>query len=216
MNELTIWGRRSSFNVQKVLWTLDELGLPYEHRNAGGSYGGLDTPEFLAMNPHGRVPVVRDGSLVVWESNSIVRYLAASYGGGSLWPMSPAERSFADRWIDWSATALQPNFIKLFWGYYRTPDAQRNRPVLDAALAACTRHYRALDFHLAKQPFLAGDVFTMADIPAGTSLYRYFNMGLPVEQPPRVMAWYERLQGRVAFRQHVMVPFDELYGRLAH
>lgn len=216
MSELTIWGRRSSFNVQKVLWALDELGLSYEHRDAGGSYGGLETPDFLAMNPHGRVPVVRDGSLVVWESNSIVRYLAARYGAGSLWPVSPAERSFADRWIDWSATALQPDFMKLFWGHYRTPAAQRNLPELDSALAACTRHYRALDSHLAKQPFLASDVFTMADIPAGTSLYRYFKMGLPVEQPPAVMAWYERLQCRGAFQRHVMVPFDELHGRLAY
>lgn len=88
--------------------------------------------------------------------------------------MLPVERSFADRWIDWSATALQPDFMKLFWGYYRTPETQRNQPMLDAALAACTRHYRALDSHLGKQPFLAGNIFTMADIPAGTSLYRYF------------------------------------------
>ena len=216
MSELTIWGRRSSFNVQKVLWTLDELGLRYEHRNAGGSYGGLDAPEFLAMNPHGRVPVLRDGDLVVWESNAIVRYLAASYGAGSLWPISPRERSFADRWIDWSATALQPDFMKLFWGYYRTPEPQRNQPMLDAALDACKRHYRALDSELDKQPFLAGSRFTLADIPAGTSLYRYFRMGLAVEQPARVMAWYERLQSRTAFQQHVMIPFDELYGRLAY
>jgi glutathione S-transferase len=216
MNDLTIWGRRSSFNVQKVLWTLGELGLLYEHRDAGGSYGGLDTPEFLAMNPHGRVPVLRDRSLLLWESNSIVRYLAASYGNGSLWPILPGERSFADRWIDWSATALQPDFMKLFWGYYRTPEKQRNQPVLDAALAACTRHYRALNCHLEKQAFLAGNSFTMGDIPAGTSLYRYFNMGLSVEHPPNVMAWYERLQDRVAFQQHVMIPFDDLYGRVVH
>lgn len=216
MSDIIIWGRRCSFNVQKVLWTLNELGLPYEHRNAGGSFGGLDTPEFLAMNPHGKVPVLQDGSIAVWESNSIVRYLCASYGVGSLWQVSPGARSQADRWIDWSATTLQPSFMKLFWGYYRTPTDRRNETEIKAARADCSRHYRALNAHLSKQQYLAGDRFSMADIPAGTSLYRYFTMGVEVEQPPEVMNWYARLQERPAFQQHIMVPFDALFGRLAY
>jgi glutathione S-transferase len=215
MSEIIIWGRRCSFNVQKVLWTLDELSLPYEHRNAGGSFGGLDTPEFLAMNPHGKVPVIQDGSVVVWESNSIVRYLCASYGVGSLWQNSPEARSLADRWIDWSATILQPSYMKLFWGYYRTPANHRNDREVEAARAACLKHYRALNAHLSKQYYLAGDRFSMADIPAGTSLYRYFTMGVDVEQPHEVMAWYARLQNRPAFQKHIIVPFDALFGRLA-
>ncbi len=177
MSEIIVWGRHCSFNVQKVLWTLDELGLQYEHHNAGGSFGGLDTPEFLAMNPHGQVPVIKDGSATVWESNSIIRYLSASYGVGTLWQASPEERSLADRWIDWSATALQPSFMRLFWGYYRTPADRRNHQGIESARTACLKHYRTLDVHLSKHRYLAGDQFSMADIPAGTSLHRYFTYG---------------------------------------
>jgi glutathione S-transferase len=212
---ITIWGRRSSFNVQKVLWTLDELELDYEHRNAGGSYGGLDNPEFLAMNPHGLVPVILDEEGAVWESNSIVRCICAKHSSGNLWIEDPFQRSLADRWIDWAATALQPSFMRLFWGYYRTPESQRNPVEIQSALESCQKHFRALDSHLASHNYLAGSRFTAADIPAGTTLHRYFSIGLPVEEPTNVMAWFLRLRERPAFRQNIVVPFDELYGRLA-
>ena len=124
---LKIWGRRSSFNVQKVLWLADELGLPHEHIDAGGRFGGLDAPGFLAMNPHGKVPVIDDDGTIVWESHAILRYLAARHGGARWWPDDPAERSLAERWMDWSATTLQPDFLMgVFWGFYRTPEAQRD------------------------------------------------------------------------------------------
>jgi glutathione S-transferase len=200
--------------VQKVLWTLDELGLEYEHRDAGGRFGGLDTPEFLAMNPHGQVPVLKDGATTIWESNSIVRYLSASYGVGRLWQESPSERSHADRWIDWAATALQPSFMQVFWGFYRTPADQRNLQKIESARADCVKHYRALNAQLSKHHYLAGDHFSMADIPAGTSLHRYFTMGIEVEHPPKVMEWYARLQDRPAFQECVAVPFDALFARL--
>lgn len=212
---ITIWGRRTSFNVQKALWTLDELELAYEHRNAGGSYGGLDDPEFLAMNPHGLVPVLRDEEGAVWESNSIVRYLCAKHSSGNLWIEDPFQRSLADRWIDWAATTLQPSFMRLFWGYYRTPESQRNLVEIQNAMESCQRHFRALDAHLARHDYLAGSRFTAADIPAGTALHRYFSIGLPVEEPVNVMAWFARLRERPAFCQNILVPFDELYGRLA-
>jgi glutathione S-transferase len=213
---LTVWGRRSSFNVQKVLWALDEIGLRYEHRNAGGSFGGLDEPEFLAMNPHGMVPVIKDEEGSVWESNSIIRYLCAKHSHGNLWIPDPFERSKADRWIDWSATTLQPSFMRLFWGYYRTPEAQRDQSANQVALASCQKYFRALDRHLAENEFLAGSRFSAADIPAGKTLHRYFGLGLLVEEPPHVMAWFSRLRDRQAFRQQVIVPFDDLYGRLAY
>jgi glutathione S-transferase len=212
---LTVWGRRSSLNVQKVLWTLDEVGIEYEHRNAGGDFGGLDDPAFLAMNPLGLVPVIRDEEGSVWESNSIVRYLCAKHSNGNLWLDEPFDRSKADRWIDWAATALQPSFMRLFWGYYRTPEAQRDQKANQQAIAACQKHFRALDAHLAHNKFLAGSKFSVADIPAGTTLHRYFGLGLPVEKPTNVMTWFLRLQQRQAFREQVLVPFNELYGRLA-
>lgn len=213
---LAVWGRRSSFNVQKVLWTLGEIGLQYQHHDAGGSFGGLDHPAFLAMNPNGHVPVILDEEGSVWESNTIVRYLCAKHSLGKLWIEDPFARSQADRWIDWAATELQPSFMRLFWGYYRTPEALRDVKDNQLALASCRKYFRLLDAHLAKNEFLAGEHFTAADIPAGTALHRYFGLGLNVEEPPNVMAWFERLKSRPAFRQHVQVPFDELFGRLAY
>lgn len=215
LSKITIWGRKNSFNVQKVLWTLDELGIEYEHRNAGGSFGGLDDPQFRAMNPHGLVPVLLDEQGAVWESNSIVRYLCAKHSPGNLWLEELYARSLADRWIDWAATTLQPNFMQVFWGYYRTPEADRNLRDIERALDNCHRNFRALDAHLAKNEYLAGTHFTAADIPVGTTLHRYFGMGLQVEQPPNVLAWFGRLQDRPAYQRNIIQPFHDLYGRLA-
>lgn len=214
---LTVWGRSSSFNLQKVMWLVGELELPHEHIQAGGDYGGLDTPEFLAMNPHGRVPVIRDGDTIVWESQTILRYLAATYGGDRFWSESAAARSLAERWMDWSACSLQPDFLNgVFWGFYRTPPEHRDMRAVNAAVARCTSHMRLLDRILADTPYLAGATLTLADIPAGTALFRYF--GLEIERPdvPNVARWYERLQQRRAYRAHVMVPFDDLRGKLAY
>ena len=165
---LKIWGRRSAYNVQKVLWTVGELGLPYEHIDVGGVAGQLDAPEFLAMNPHGRIPVIVDGMTVLWESNTIVRYLGATYGKGILWLRDPAERSLADRWMDWELATLQQDFLALFWGFFRTPTEQRDHTVLRRSLSRCEEHYRKLDAHLAHHAYLAGANFTMADIPCAT------------------------------------------------
>lgn len=215
MATIELWGRRSAFNVQKALWALGELRLDFVHHDAGGAVGGLDTPGFLAMNPHGRVPVLVDSQGSIWESHSILRYLGAQYGDGALWPEAPAARSRADRWMDWAQTSLQPDFMKLFWGYYRTPESERNEHRIAAAARACDEHFRTLDAHLASQLFLGGDAFTLGDIPAATSLYRYFEMGLDVPRHGHVDAWYARLRDRPAFRDNVMVPFDALRGRLA-
>ena len=212
---LTVWGRRSSFNLQKVMWLVGELQVEHRHIELGGQFGGLDTPEFLAMNPHGRVPVIQDAGTVVWESHAILRYLAARYGGQTLWSDDPAERSFADRWMDWSATTLQPAFLTgVFWGFYRTPEAQRDVRAVSRNVDQCARLFALLDRHLSNRAYMLGDALTLADIPAATNLYRYFN--LEIERPalPNVEAWYRRLQERPAYRRHVMVPFQELFGRL--
>jgi glutathione S-transferase len=210
-----LFGRRSAYNVQKVLWALGELGLPHENVEAGGAAGGLDTPEFLALNPHGRVPVLVDGETVVWESNTIVRYLAARYGAGRLWPDDPAERSLAERWMDWELATLQPDFMALFWGFFRTPEARREAEPIARAARRCAADFAQLDAQLAQAPFLAGERFGIGDIPAGTALHRYFEMGAEVPHPPHVRAWYERLAARPAYREHVMRPFEELRGRLS-
>jgi glutathione S-transferase len=212
---LTVWGRRSSFNVQKVMWLIGELGLEHRHIPAGGEFGKLDTPDFAAMNPMRRVPVIDDDGTIVWESHAILRYLAARHGKGRFWSDDPPERSQADRWMDWSQTALQPDFLLgVFWGFYRTPEPQRDWPAIRRKIARCAEHFQLLDSVLADRPYLGGDALTLADIPAGTALYRYFE--LEIERPPvrHVEAWYRRLQERPAYRAGVMVPFGELRGRL--
>lgn len=210
---IEIWGRSSAYNVQKVLWTLGELELPYRHIDAGGSAGGLDQAEFLAMNPNGRIPVLADGDVTIWESNSIVRYLCAKYSQNRLWAETPAKRSLAERWMDWELATLQADFLDLFWGFYRTPEALRDHQKIQHAAARCRKHFALLDAHLAEHTFLAGDEFTMGDIPVATSLYRYFEMGIPTPEIPNVRRWYGALAERKAYREHIMTPFDELYGR---
>jgi glutathione S-transferase len=230
---LTIWGRRSAFNVQKVLWFVGELGLAHEHIPAGGGFGINDTDSFLAMNPHGRVPVIKDeDGTIVWESHAILRYLAARHGRPRYWDEDPARRSQAERWMDWSQASLQPAFLTgVFWNFYRTPEAQRNWKLIRENLDLCGRYFRLLDDVLRTRPFLAGDEFTLADIPAGTCLYRYFELdierianerianeriaGEPLEIP-RVESWYARLRQRPAYRQHVMIHFEDLYWRLEY
>ena len=140
---LKIWGRRNSFNVQKVMWLAGELGLSHEHIPAGGDFGGVDTPQFLAMNPHGRVPVIEDGGTVVWESHAILRYLAAHCGTGRFWAEDPAARAEAEQWMDWSQTSLQPAFLNdIFWGYYRTPAPQRDWTVIRRGIDKCAGYFR--------------------------------------------------------------------------
>ena len=207
------WGRRSAFNVQKVLWLLEELTLTYEHTELGGDFGGLDDPGFRALNPHGKVPVIDDGGTVVWESHAILRYLAAKYGVGTVWSVDPGIQSLSDRWMDWALSRLQPDFMDIFWGFYRTPESKRNWSFIDDAQKRCVDDFQMLDTHLADRPFLAGDRFTVGDIPAGTALFRYFSLEIDHPDVSNVQAWYRRLQERPGYRAHVMLPFDDMKGK---
>jgi glutathione S-transferase len=215
MSGLTLWGRASAFNVQKPLWLLRELGLEFANPQVGGQHGGLDTPEFRALNPHGLIPVLCDGDVVVWESHAVLRYLGARYAPDVLWPADAGERSRVDRWLDWSQSTLQPAFMRLFFGWFRTPEAQRNPVEIKAALEECDRLFARLDAWLDKRPYLAGNDFTLADIPAGTALWRYFEMGVDVPRHANVDAWYARLAQRAAYRDSVMVSFEFMRGRLS-
>jgi glutathione S-transferase len=213
---LTVYGRKSSFNVQKVMWLVGELDIAHAHIEKGGDFGGLDAPEYLAMNPHGKVPVIDDDGTHVWESHAILRYLAACYGAPQFWSNDPEVRSHVDRWVDWSATTLQPDFLNgVFWGWYRTPAADRNMPAVEKAIGRVARHLQLLDRHLADRRFMAGTALSLADIAVGTTLYRYFNVDIARPHVPGVERYYSTLQSRPAYQRHVMIPFDELYGRLA-
>tara|TARA_A100001037_G_scaffold54562_1_gene46894 strand:+ start:407 stop:1054 length:648 start_codon:yes stop_codon:yes gene_type:complete len=214
---LKVWGRQSSLNVQKVMWLVDELGVECEHTELGGSFGGLDEPSFRAKNPHGKVPVIEDGDTVVWESHAILRYLADAHGNETLYPREPAARAGVEQWIEWTQTMLLHDFLQgVFWGFYRTPEPDRNVPAVERSIRRCGRHVQVLDALLEGRQFLLGDSLTLADVPAGTCLYRYFNIEIERPKVPNVEAWYARLQERTPYQAQIMVPFGELYGRLAY
>jgi glutathione S-transferase len=212
---LKVWGRRNSLNVQKVMWAIGELGIAHDHIDAGGPFGGLDTDEFGRMNPNRRVPVIDDDGTVVWESHAILRYLAAKYGAGTLWPEDPGARALADLWTDWTLADLQPAFIGVFWNLYRTPEDRRNWNLIRQGVARSAILFQLLDRHLEGKTFIAGDRLTMGDIPPGAQLYRYFELAIDRPSLPHVEAWYARLQEREAYRTHVMVSYEDLKGRLA-
>ncbi|MGC4077461.1 MAG: glutathione S-transferase family protein [Rubrivivax sp.] len=212
---ITLWGRPSSSNVQKVVWALEELGLGYEHIPLGGKFGGNKDPGYLAMNPNGLVPTLRDGELTLWESHAIVRYLSAEYGSGLLFPMEPRDRAAVDQWTDWTATTFQPAWIGLFWAKVRTPEAQQDAAAIARALEATTRCFAMLETRLSQVPYLGGNELTYADIAAGVSLYRWSTMAIERPKLPRVEAWHARLDERAAFRKAVNVSYEELAGRLS-
>jgi glutathione S-transferase len=205
---IRVWGRTNSVNVQKVMWTVAELGLDHERIDAGGAFGGLDSAAYGALNPNRRVPVLEDGGVVVWESNACVRYLAARYGRDSLWPEAPAARAAADMWMDWQISTLHEPMRDLFWGLIRTPPERRDGAALARAEAALLPLWQMVDAHLAAQPFMAGAALTIGDIPLGAFCHRYF--ALPIARPamPALEAWRARLAERTAFRTYVMLPLS--------
>jgi glutathione S-transferase len=214
---LKVYGRKRSFNLQKVMWLVGELGVPHQHEQLGGTFGGLDEPHFRAMNPHGRVPTIDDDGTIVWESHAILRYLAAKHGGASWWSADAASRAQVDQWMDWSQCSLQPDFLMgVFWGFYRTPEAQRDMTPVNTKIARTADHMIHVERLLDGQRYLLGDGLSLADITIGTHLYRYFNIDIRRPELPNVERWYARLQTHTAYREHVMVPFDDLYGRLAY
>ena len=213
---LQLYGRDSSYNVQKVLWLAQELALPLTPIQRGGKYGGVDTAEFAAMNPMQKVPVLCDQGQYVWESNTILRYLAGRYGDGHWNTADAYRRSEHERWMDWAQTKFEPAFVGVFWGYYRTPELARDKPAITAAVNACEACLTSLDTQLENHAYLLGDQLSLADVCNGVFLYRLVEIDLTIELPERVAAWYERLKMRPAFQRWVMRDFSELRGRMEY
>ncbi len=193
---LRIWGRLSSINVQKVVWCADELGLPYERIEAGGSFGVVDTPQYLAMNPNALVPVIEDDGFVLWESNAIVRYLAARHGDGWLWPTDPRLRAAADRWMDWQNFTYSPAMLEAFRGLVRTAPSERDTQAIEASRRKSEAAAAILDAHLATREYVAGGAFTMGDIPVALATQRWFGVPLDHEARPNLQRWLDRLRKR--------------------
>lgn len=203
---LVIWGRDNSVNVQKPLWCLEEMGIAYERRDAGGAFGIVDTPEYRALNPNGLVPTMVEDGFILWESNAIVRYLAAKHSAGNLWPVDLRIRAEADRWMEWQNTTLWPALRPVFWNLIRTPVDQRDPDEMEASRLKSAQVLGILDAHLATRAFVAGDDFTMGDIPVGCGVWRW--MALPIERPPlpNLQRWFDALAQRPAFAKTVMTP----------
>ena len=205
---LTVWGRTTSSNVQKVMWAIGELGLEHRRVDAGRQYGGLDTPEYGALNPNRRIPTLQDGDVVLWESNVIVRYLSAKFGAGGLWPVDPAARGVVDQWMDWQQTTLLPDMRTVFFGLVRKDPAYQDPRAIETAVKNLKGLWGRLDRYLKGRQFVGGDHLTMGDIPVGVLCYRYHALGIERAPLEHMEAWYERLTSRPAFREHVMVPLE--------
>jgi glutathione S-transferase len=200
-----LWGRSTSSNVMKVIWLLEELKLPYERIDAGMSFGVVDTPEYCAMNPNRLVPTLQeDDGFILWESNAILRYLCAANAPDSrLWPRDLKARANIDRWMDWQQTTLNPPLGVVFLGLVRTPPEKRDMAAIERAVRTTGDVLARLDAVLAKAPYVAGSDFTLADIPLGVHIHRWFFF--PVEKPslPNLRAWYDRLLERPAYKAHI-------------
>ena len=204
---IEIWGRRNSSNVIPAMWALAETGREYRRHDVGGSFGGLNTPAYLAMNPNGLVPTLVDGDAVIWESNAIIRYLAAKYCEGGLWDEDPAKRSLADRWLEWAKSTGNPATMGLFFATTRTEPEKRDPAVIAKFTESAAKAWTFLDHHLSAQPYLAGESFTMGDISFGSLAHRYFHMDVARPDLPHVKAWYGRLAERPAYAEHCMIEF---------
>ena len=206
--KLTIWGRANSVNVQKVLWCLAELDLAYERIDAGMAFGKNDQPEYLAMNPNGRVPTLVDGDYVLWESNSIMRYLNLAHGKASpIYPQSPQARAAVDRWLDWTLSTLQPVDRPVFWALVRTPKEKRDMVAIQKDVDAEAVVWRIPEALLATRRYIEGDQFTIADIALGAFARRWFGVG-GVTKPklPNLERWFALISERPGFQKFIAPP----------
>lgn len=204
---LTIWGRANSLNVQKVMWCIAELKIPHRRIDIGGAFGGNDRPEYRAKNPNGLVPVLeQDDGFILWESNTIVRYLAAKYGAGTLWPIDPAKRALSERWMDWSLSTVHGAVTPVFMGLIRQAPEKRDTTTIEAARLKSEEVWKIAEVQLKDRPYFGGDTLTIGDIAMGAWFYRWFSLPIAHPEFPALEAWYARLAAREAFRTHVMLP----------
>jgi glutathione S-transferase len=205
---LKIWGRANSINVQKVLWCCGELGLQYHRINAGNEFGVTKTPEYRVLNPNGFVPTIEDGDFQLWESNVIVRYLAQKSEDGRLYPADIRTRFDAERWMDWQATVFWPALRPLFIELIRTLPANRDVTVISRAESLSLAAVQILDARLSDRTFLAGESFSMGDIPAATTVHRWYALDIHHPELPNLQRWYDLMKQRRPFQEVVITPLS--------
>ena len=198
MSTLKIWGRMSSINVKKVVWAAQELGIDFERHEAGGVHGVVKTPAYVALNPNSQIPVMEDGNYVLWESNVITRYLCAKHSPSNLYPTDLQERFDAERWMEWQQTTANPASRNGFWHLIRLPADQRNPALVAQSNALVEPLMAMLDAHLATRSFVVGERFTMADIPLGCEVQRWFGLPQAREKRPNIERGFASLLARPA------------------
>lgn len=203
-SSLEIWGRPYSSNVIPVLWAAEECGVNYKLKLAGGSFGQLDSPAYGKMNPNRMIPAIRDGDFALWESHVIVRYLCSKYAAGTLYPYDLQQRAVADQWMEWSGTRAFTPVIQLFFATVRTAPEKRDPAIIKSNADEAADILQILEAHLTDHDYIAGNDFTMGDIPLGAVAYRYFNVDVERPSFPNIEAWYNRLSERSAYKKHVM------------
>jgi len=203
---LKIWGRLNSINVMKVMWCVEELGIEHERVDAGMAHGVVGDDFYAKLNPNRRVPTIDDDGLVLWESNVIVRYLSAKHGAGGLSPEDIGEHALADQWMDWQQTTIHPDITFIFWAVVRDLKANQDPEKLAAAGSRAAQAWQVVDEHLGGRDYLCGDHLTMADIPLGAAVWRWYNMKIDRPSLANLEAWHQRLQQRPGFQKFVMLP----------
>ena len=209
---ITVYGRRNSSSVQLVMWAIAELGLEHRRLDYGHGHAATDTDSYLAMNPMGRVPALVEGSVCLFESAAILRYLAANYGGDDFWPSDAAQRASLDAWAEWGKNTLTEAVLEIFVYDVRLSPETRDPAILENAAQKLSVLAQLLDERLGDGPYLAGNQLTFADMACGHILYRYYNLDWPRPDLPQLKSYYEELKLREAYSENVMISYEDLRG----
>jgi glutathione S-transferase len=207
---MILWGRASSSNVQKPMWIFEELNIPYERIDVGGPFGKNREPEYLALNPNGLVPTLDDKGFILWESNTITRYIASKFRAERLYPGDLKRRADIERWMDWGTFVLANSMADAFMGIMRTAPEKRDMNSILKSCRSVEAAMRTLDAHLIDRDYVCGDDFTLADIATGINCYRWYkvpfdSVGFEIPKLPNLEAWFERLKTRPAYQKVVMI-----------
>ena len=203
---LKFYGRKTSINVQKAAWAMGEANLSWKWIDKDGTVGSINNPAYRKLNPTAQIPTLDDNGLLVRQSNTIVRYIAKKYSQDHLWPNDELTYIEAERWMDWQATDNWKNMVTAFWGLIRTPPNKRDKKAISKSVDALNSDFEVLNGHLADRHYIAGENFTMGDIPTGAAAYRFYALPITRNDFPHLEVWYSRLQERQPYRELVQIP----------
>ncbi len=197
---LRVLGRKTSGNVQKVLWLLEEMGESYKREDYGRQFGNTQDEAYLRLNPNGKVPTLVDGDTAVWESNTILRYLCNRHGS-PFYPAAAGPRSQVDRWMDWQLASLNNPYLAIFRDA-KKPEGERS-PTFAQDAEELGRQLLLLDGALAGRRWIAGDAMSIADICLGPILHRCLDFPVRLPALERLKAWRSQAAARPAFQKAV-------------